>query len=451
MWLVVAFFSANVVFGAFYLDRIYPGVEVAGVQLSHLTQPEASSRLAATVSDYNLRINVAGRTEKAKPEQLGLKFDVEATVDMAMQRGRYFALIPLWGLRDSMGPTGLRYAYNVDQGKLKAYVSKIAGENSAAPVDATIKVVDGKPQVVADVVGVGIDQDRLAELVDMAVAEQLPEIKVEATEIAAAIRAKDITGNLQEAEKLLSASIILTYQGKQFSPSRSTVGDWLVFAKDGAQLKTGIDEAKVKSYVASIAKSIDQASKQRLINVLNGKVQGEEPGKDGLAVVQPDVVAKLVEGIRSGGLKLELPTRPVAFKTVYNRSVNLDFGRYIEINLSLQRLWAYEDHKTVYESAITSGATGAGYPTVTGLFDIYSKARNRNLNGYAIGYNYNVFVQYWMPFSGNYGMHDASWRSNFGGPDYYYNGSHGCVNMPLESAAWIYNWADVGTPVWVHN
>ncbi len=56
-----------------------------------------------------------------------------------------------------------------------------------------------------------------------------------------------------------------------------------------------------------------------------------------------------------------------------------------------------------------------------------------------------------MPFYGNYGLHDASWRNGvFGGQDYLYNGSHGCVNLPEATAAFIYNWADVGTPVWIH-
>jgi lipoprotein-anchoring transpeptidase ErfK/SrfK len=60
-----------------------------------------------------------------------------------------------------------------------------------------------------------------------------------------------------------------------------------------------------------------------------------------------------------------------------------------------------------------------------------------------------------MPFYQGYGLHDASWRNgNFGetsGPlGYYYDGSHGCVNLPDATAAFVYNWSVVGTPVWVH-
>ncbi len=110
----------------------------------------------------------------------------------------------------------------------------------------------------------------------------------------------------------------------------------------------------------------------------------------------------------------------------------------------------------IYESPITSGATGAHLGTVTGLFSIYYKTTNTHLVGYQYGYNYDVPVKYWMPFYSGYGLHDASWRNgNFGetsGPlGYYYDGSHGCVNLPDATAEFIYNWSVVGTPVWVHN
>jgi lipoprotein-anchoring transpeptidase ErfK/SrfK len=127
--------------------------------------------------------------------------------------------------------------------------------------------------------------------------------------------------------------------------------------------------------------------------------------------------------------------------------VSLDYPRYIEVNLSKQRLWAWQDKHVIYESPITSGATGAGLGTVTGLFSIYYKTTNTHLRGQG----YDVPVKWWMPFYKGYGLHDASWRhGQFGGSDYYYAGSHGCVNLPDATAEFIYGWAEIGTPVWVH-
>ena len=63
------------------------------------------------------------------------------------------------------------------------------------------------------------------------------------------------------------------------------------------------------------------------------------------------------------------------------------------------------------------------------------------------GETYATPVKYWMPFNGNIGMHDASWRKEFGGEIYRTNGSHGCINLPEEIAETIYGYVEQGFPV----
>ena len=64
---------------------------------------------------------------------------------------------------------------------------------------------------------------------------------------------------------------------------------------------------------------------------------------------------------------------------------------------------------------------------------------------------YSSPVKYWMPFTGNVGMHDADgWRSNYGGEIYKTNGSHGCVNMPLSKVREVYGIVEIGTAVVVY-
>ena len=78
---------------------------------------------------------------------------------------------------------------------------------------------------------------------------------------------------------------------------------------------------------------------------------------------------------------------------------------------------------------------------------VLNKARNVTLKGA----DYESFVNYWIAFKGSaYGLHDASWRSNFGGTIYKYNGSHGCVNMPYYKVQELYNLVDIGTPVYIN-
>ena len=68
-----------------------------------------------------------------------------------------------------------------------------------------------------------------------------------------------------------------------------------------------------------------------------------------------------------------------------------------------------------------------------------------------VGPGWNVPVEYWMAFTYmGHGFHDAPWRNSFGGPDYSWGGSHGCVNMPNWAAADLYSKCYVGLEVRVH-
>ena len=81
-----------------------------------------------------------------------------------------------------------------------------------------------------------------------------------------------------------------------------------------------------------------------------------------------------------------------------------------------------------------------------GIYPITFKKRNYTL----VGEGYSSPVSYWIPFNKNVGLHDASWRSYFGGNIYKTNGSHGCVNLPTSVAKKIYKNVKKGEPVIVY-
>jgi lipoprotein-anchoring transpeptidase ErfK/SrfK len=112
-------------------------------------------------------------------------------------------------------------------------------------------------------------------------------------------------------------------------------------------------------------------------------------------------------------------------------------GRWIEVNLSRQRLIAWENGRVVYSTAISSGKRGT--PTRRGVFAIQSKYRAKTMRGR--GY-VAPNVPYTMFYSGGYAIHGAYWHNRFGRPV-----SHGCVNLPVGQARRLYSWAGVGTRV----
>jgi LysM repeat protein len=115
-------------------------------------------------------------------------------------------------------------------------------------------------------------------------------------------------------------------------------------------------------------------------------------------------------------------------------------GRWIDIDLSAQRLTAYEGDVAVRSTLASTGLVRT--PTPTGRFRVYVKYVADDMAG--PGY-YLPGVPYTMYFYRGYAVHGTYWHSSFGRPM-----SHGCVNLPTPEAQWLFNWASVGTPVNVH-
>ncbi len=114
--------------------------------------------------------------------------------------------------------------------------------------------------------------------------------------------------------------------------------------------------------------------------------------------------------------------------------------RWIDVDLSSQTLTAYQGNAAVFSALISSGLPGT--PTVVGRYQIYTKLTSTRMSG--PGYDLPN-VPYTMYFYRGYAIHGTYWHNNFGSPM-----SHGCVNMKTQDAAWVFNWASIGTPVVTH-
>ena len=151
----------------------------------------------------------------------------------------------------------------------------------------------------------------------------------------------------------------------------------------------------------------------------------------------------------------DVPVKPNAggmissatYKEVERRKVAASYGTAIVIHLKSQKLEYIRNGVIKLSVPVTTGKNAS--PTPTGTYYVRAKTRNTSLSGYDSSGNwYSRPVSYWMPFIGNsYGIHDASWRSQFGVPSYTYNGSMGCVNVPLADMGKLYNMVSVGTKI----
>lgn len=129
------------------------------------------------------------------------------------------------------------------------------------------------------------------------------------------------------------------------------------------------------------------------------------------------------------------------------------------VNVTKRHMWACSGKKSVYDTPVVTGMEKLPADlTPRGTYQIYAKETNRYLAGSDSTGKWNDYVYYWMPFLddqyGTYGFHDATWRidSAFGNIDPNSDqASHGCVETSKVAAAWLYNWASIGTTVIVQS
>ena len=169
-------------------------------------------------------------------------------------------------------------------------------------------------------------------------------------------------------------------------------------------------------------------------------------GDYGWLINRPAEVKELKKNIKKGKT---ITKEPVYTQTAVSRNKNDIGDTYVEINLTKQHLWFYKDGKRIVDSDFVSGNVSRGWDTPTGCYAVTYKIRDWVL-GVNSNADYRTPVSYWMPFNRNVGMHDATWRNSFGGEIYKTNGSHGCINLPLNKAKVIYENISAGVPIIVY-
>ena len=219
----------------------------------------------------------------------------------------------------------------------------------------------------------------------------------------------------------------------------SIIKDWLVM--DGETID--IDPDLVREYINALSRKYDTWGKTREFETTGGEIITIAEGEYGWWMNRADETQELIEQIKNG----QSGERSPVYYAQAAQYGDDDIGdSYVEIDLTSQHLWVYVDGELVEDTDFVSGNVSRGNGTPVGIYPITYKERNATIRGA----NYASKVSYWMPFNGNVGMHDASWRSTFGNDIYLTGGSHGCVNLPVKKAEVIYEYVEKGEPVIVY-
>ncbi len=204
----------------------------------------------------------------------------------------------------------------------------------------------------------------------------------------------------------------------------------LVFDKDG-----------VTEFINELAAEYDTYGKERSFVTTAGDEITIKGGTFGSTLNQKAEVKYLTNAFLKG---LEEVHTPSYSRKSPNPGKDVDIGdTYVEIDMTNQMMYYYEDGVLELETEVVTGNLSKNHDTPEGINYVYLKQKNRILRGPG----YASFVNYWMPVKGGIGIHDATWRDKFGGEIYKTDGSHGCINTPLEKMEELYDMVDVGTPV----
>lgn len=206
-----------------------------------------------------------------------------------------------------------------------------------------------------------------------------------------------------------------------------------------------LDQEAIKGFVNQLADAYDTYKTQRSFLSTRGDQVTIKGGNYGTRLNRKKEIAFLEEALRDaasfdGTADIHVPAYE---KETAVRGLDDIGSTYIEIDMTRQKLYYYEKGELMLETDVVTGNVSRRMSTPEGVNYVYNKQRNRVLRGPG----YASPVKYWMPVNGGIGIHDADWRSEFGGTIYQKNGSHGCINVPKDVMPDLYEMVEMETPV----
>lgn len=461
--LVLLVVCAGVVYAANYSGRALPGTSVAGTSVAGMTRDQVVSTVNQRADATNVTLTVEGKTTKASLNEAGISVDADETADAAMKGSTSFPAFvsALFSERD------IEPVVTVSDESIKKLAASANSTLTSEMKDASVIVAqDGQSFTVTPAqMGNGVSAEDVAAAVKQAGATLTSVTQdVSVHQMEPSITTENAQAAAEKANALLETNIEISDGIDTFSAERSDKVQWVEFlTKDDGSLDTpSISTVKVADWVNALAATTDVKPQNRVDNVdSSGNVLTvAREGKKGLKTnnteqVTKDIIAAMTDGRAYEGLFHYDDVEPGSeTKQVAEGTENLVYQaaegeKWVDISLADNSVTAYVGGKVAGGPYyMVPGAPDT--PTVTGTFHVYLKYDVQTMRGEnADGTKYETEGVPWVTyFTGSYAMHGAPWRSSFGWSGY--GGSHGCVNMPVDAAKFIYDWTDMGDTVVVH-
>lgn len=429
------------IFSIYFTNHFFFNTKVNGVNLSLKNYKEANELLESYVNNYSLQITGRdGRSEDISGKDIEFIYKEKDIInDIKNDQNSIAWIVSLFGEKKYY----IDDLFNLNEEDLTKRINEldIVNKDIIEPINVSFKYDNGVYEIEPEVYGNKINKDKLITVLIESIKYGETILDLEKSLIYESPKYISNSDKAIETRDLLnkyvSTKIIYLFGEKKEELNGDIISNWIRIDED---LNVVIEEKALKEYISGLSKNYNTVGITRNFNTSTGKIVEVKGGYYGWKINSVAEEKMLMENIKLGAT---LEKEPIYSQEGLYREDN-DIGTtYVEINITRQYLWFYKDGKVIAEGGIVTGDPRKGYSTSLGTYMINYKQKDAVLRGPG----YEAKVNYWMPFNGNIGIHDASWRYSFGYNVYQSDGTHGCVNSPLSLAKKIYDNIESGTPV----
>lgn len=427
--------------------HFYGDTVIYGIDCGRKNAEEVKQEVADRLDDYVLEIQEReGKTETVAAMQIGLEYVDNGSVDRMLKAQRSY-IWPIMILMDRAKGDSVAFSY--DQEKAAGTINALDCMDSVravAPRDAYIGTTDDGFEVVQEVMGTTLDREKTVDAILNALDKGAVSVSLEDEDCYINPTVYQDNEQLQSdaagMSELAKAKITYEFGTQQEVVDVSVIKDWIVKLSDGTFV---IDDVCVTDYVESLAAKYDTFGLPVDFYTSLGTTVTLSGGDYGWCIDQGETIVQLMNALQDG---YQGTLEPIyLYEAMSHENGGIGYT-YVEICISQQRMWCYENGNVVVDTPVVTGNPNKGNATPSGgVWAIDAKKRDAILTGEG----YTAPVDYWMPFNGDVGIHDLKERAAFGGTIYLSNGSHGCVNTPYDQVQIIYNTVSIGTPVIVYD
>lgn len=427
----------------YFSNHFYFGSKINGISVSGKTVDETKEKMASVLQNYVLNIKERnGKIETIKAQDINEKYtSINNYQKFKNEQSPYNWIIGIFNKKNSQMTDEISYDSNLLKEKIDK-LSCVSGSSVIEPKNPSFKYTSKGYVVMSEIMGNKVDKTALYSAVKKAVLNQDSTIDLEKSNCYIAPKYTSKSPKVSQTKDLLnkyvSSKITYTFGNEKENIDASVINKWL---KVNNNLDVTIDEKQEKDYLNKVFSKYETTGKTRSFVTSSSGTVNVSGGDYGWLVNTSKEMESLNSSIKKGQTTTK---QPIYKQTAASHDANDIGNTYVEVNLSKQHLWFYKNGSLITQGDIVTGNVSLNDATPAGVYWVKYKERNATLKGQG----YSSPVDYWMPFNGGIGLHDAPWRNGqFGGSIYLTQGSHGCVNCPPDLAQTIFNNISAGTPV----